>query len=168
MHRRRWLKLGLGAAALLALGGGAVALLDPGLRGGRLTAVGRSIFGAIAAAVLDGVLPQEAAPREPALRAVVDRVDGVVQALPAHAQEELSQLLALLATSAGRRSLAGLRVDWQRASMPELQAALDDMRTSSLALRQQAFQALHDICGAAFCADRAGWTALGYPGPMEV
>src|SRR3954468_23205718 len=45
MHRRSWLKLGLGGAALLALGGGAaVALFEPGLRGGRLATPGKQVF----------------------------------------------------------------------------------------------------------------------------
>jgi hypothetical protein len=168
MHRRRWLKLGLGAAALLAFGGGALALVEPGLQGGRLTPAGRTVFGAVGAAVLDGVLPAAGGARDRALLAFLDRVDAVTAALPQHAQAELSQLLELLATGAGRRALAGLGPDWSRASVPEIQAALDAMRLSTVTLRQQAYLALHDISGAAYFADRSAWTVLAYPGPVEV
>lgn len=161
------MKLGIGAAALLALGGGAVALLEPAMRDGRLTAAGRLVFGRVGAAVLAGVLPQAAAQRQAALGAFVGRVDAVIGALPPHAQQELAQLLALLATPAGRRSLAGLAASWQDASLAQVQAALDGMRTSSLSLRAQAYQALHDISGAAYFSDRSTWGVLGYPGPVQ-
>jgi hypothetical protein len=158
------MRLGVGAAALLALGGGAVALLEPGLHAGRLTARGRLVFGNVARAFLEGVLPSGAEP----LRAFLDRVDGLVGALPVHARDELSQLLALLGTSPGRRSLAGLEAHWDHASLAQLQDALQSMRTSSLALRQQAYLALHDITNAAYFSDASTWHFLGYPGPVPV
>lgn len=162
------MKLGAGAAALLALGGGAVALLEPGLRAGRLTVRGRQVFCNVARAFLDGVLPGEAGPQRAALLAFLDRVDSLAGALPMHARDELSQLLALLGTSPGRRGLAGLEANWDEASVPQLQGALQSMRTSSLALRQQAYQALHDITGAAYFSHPSTWGVLGYPGPMTV
>ncbi|WP_427915642.1 hypothetical protein ACPWT1_06325 [Ramlibacter sp. MMS24-I3-19] len=42
------------------------------------------------------------------------------------------------------------------------------MRTSTLSLRVQAYQALHDISGAAYFSDRSTWAVLGYPGPVQV
>ena len=99
---------------------------------------------------------------------VHDRVDTLVSALPSHARGELSQLLALLATAAGRRGLAGLAAGWPDASIEQLQAALESMRRSSLAVRQQAYHALHDICGAAYFSDASTWSVLGYPGPVAV
>jgi hypothetical protein len=168
MRRRSWLKLGVGAAAVLALGGGAVALVTPGLAQGRLTPDARVVVRAVATGVLDGVLPSQAAQRGPALDALLARVDTLVGALPVHAQGELSQLLALLATGVGRRSLAGLGTAWPDASVAQVQAALQSMRTSSLALRQQSYLGLHDIVGAAYFSDPSTWGALGYPGPVEV
>lgn len=162
------MKLGIGAAALLALGGGAVALVEPGLRGGHLTDAGRLVFSRAGVAMLDGVLPAEAAQRQAAADAFLVRVDVVVAALAPNAQQELSQLLALLATAAGRRSIAGLPASWQAASLAQVQAALEGMRTSSLSLRVQAYQALHDISAAAYFADAATWPVLGYPGPVAL
>jgi len=169
MRRRRWLKLGLGAAALLALaGGGAVAVTEPGLRAGRLTAAGRRVFDRVGRAFLDGSLPTEPVQQREAMQAFLVRVDALTSALPTHAQQELSQLLALLATGAGRRLLASLDVPWPEADLSRIQAALQSMRTSPLALKQQAYHALHDITGAAYFSDPSTWAVLGYPGPVAV
>lgn len=168
MQRRTWLKLGVASAAVLAVGGTAVALLEPGLRDGRLTAGARKVFSAIGAAMLDGSLPPEGPARQAALAGLLDRIDALVAALPPHAQDELSQLLALLASRPGRVGLAGLSQDWPAASIGEIQAALQEMRVSRISLRQQAYQALHDITGGAYFSDASTWAQLGYPGPPAI
>lgn len=168
MHRRSWLKLGIGAAAVLALGGGAMSLIEPGLRQGRLGPAGRLVFTHVGRALLDGSLPEEPVQYMAALEGLLERTDALVAALPSHAQQELSQLLALLASGVGRRVLAGLPAEWVTASTAEIQQALQTMRTSSMPLRQQAYHALHDITGAAYFSDRSTWSLLGYPGPLKV
>lgn len=168
MQRRRFLKLGVGAAALLAVAGGGVALLRPGLVNGHLTESARVVFHAIARAVLDGSLPSKAPERDAALQAQLKRLDAVLAAFPAATQRELSQLLGLLASAPGRVALAGLRTGWQEASVADVQRSLQDMRTSSLALRQQSYHALRDLTNAAFYADPSAWPLLGYSGPREV
>jgi hypothetical protein len=167
MERRSLLKLGVGAAALLALAGGGVALFQPGLAAGRLTDAGKTVFDAVARAVLDGSLPQAATEKRAALDAQLKRLDEVILAFPSAVQAELSQLLAILSTSAGRRVLAGLSTDWPDASVAEIQAAFDDMRLSGLAARQQAYHALRDLTNAAFYADASAWPLIGYPGPRQ-
>src|SRR4051812_5300487 len=102
MQRRTWLALGAGSALLLAVGGGSLALLGPGLREAKLTDDGRHVFAAAARGLLSGVLPTEGAAQAAAIAALLDRIDGLVANLPAHAQSELSDLLALLASTAGR------------------------------------------------------------------
>jgi len=168
MHRRSWLKLGVAGAALLAVGGGTVALLEPGLRDGRLAGAGQTVFRHVARAVLDGTLPADQEAQRQALDALLVRVDHLVEALPPHARQELSQLLALLNTVVGRRTLVGLEAPWAAASVGQLQGALQSMRISSVALRQQAYHALHDITAAAYFSDRSTWALLGYPGPQEI
>jgi hypothetical protein len=42
------------------------------------------------------------------------------------------------------------------------------MRVSSLALKQQAYQALRDLTNAAYYADPSAWNVLGYPGPKAL
>jgi hypothetical protein len=102
------------------------------------------------------------------MRGLLARIDTLVAALPPHAQEELSQLVALIASPAGRRAFAGLAVPWREAPVQQLQEALQSMRLSAISLRQQGYQALHDIVGAAWFSDEATWVTLGYPGPQTV
>ena len=46
--------------------------------------------------------------------------------------------------------------------------ALQGMRVSSLALRVQVYQALHDIVSASYFSGQESWAVLGYPGPREI
>jgi hypothetical protein len=167
MQRRRLLKLGAGATVLLALAGGGASLYRPGLAQGRLTPAGQEVFKAIARAVLDGSLPSGSG-AEAALAVHLKHLDDVVKAFPAPVQAELSQLLAVLSNAPGRRLLAGLSPDWPDASVEQLQAALDDMRQSAIAARQQAYHALRDLTNAAFYADASAWPLIGYPGPRAL
>ena len=168
MQRRTWLKLGVVSAAVLALLGGTAALIQPGLERGTLTATGRDVFTAVSQAVLDKTLPDEAVARQAALVALLGRIDVLISALPPHAQTEVSQLLSILGSSAGRLGLAGVGKPWLEASTTEVQAALQNMRLSSLAVRQQAYAALHDITAGAYFSDSSTWGLLGYPGPLAV
>lgn len=168
MQRRTLLKLGLGAAAVLAVAGGGLALLRPGLVDGRMTPAAREVFGAVARGVLDGSLPAAPAARDAALAAHLQRLDDTLAGFPLATQAELSQLLALLSSPPGRIALAGLRSDWPDASPHEVQQGLHDMRRSGLALRQQAYHALRDLTNAAYYADPQIWALMGYPGPRPV
>ena len=168
MQRRSLLKLGLVSAAALAVAGGGAALWRPGWVDGRLSDSGRRVFRAVARVVLDGTLPNEPAAQQSALDAQLQRLDTTLQAFPAATQAELSQLLALLAAAPGRLALAGLAQPWDAASVAELQASLQAMRTASLALRQQAYHALRDLTNAAWYAEPSTWSALGYPGPRPL
>jgi hypothetical protein len=168
MQRRTLLKLGAASAAVLLVAGGAAALLRPGLEGGTLSASGREVFSAVGRAVLDKTLPADDGARQIALNGLLGRVDVLLLSLPPHAQAELSQLLALLASAAGRRTLAGLALPWPEASVAEIQQALQAMRLSKLALRQQAYAALHDITAGAYFSDPSSWPLLGYPGPIKI
>ncbi|TAG34689.1 MAG: hypothetical protein EAZ34_05180 [Polaromonas sp.] len=167
MQRRSLLKLGVTAAAALSIVGGAVAWLQPGLERGALSPLGREVFWSVGAAVLDKTLPAQDGAREIALEGLLQRVDVLVGTLPSHAQNELSQLLSLLGNPAGRLSLAGLARPWADASLEEVQKALQAMRVSSLALRQQAYAALHEITAGAYFSAPSSWSLLGYPGPLK-
>jgi hypothetical protein len=168
MQRRSFLKLGVGAAATFALVGGGLALFRPGLSEGRLTSGGREVFAAVARAVLDGSLPEGTAQRSEALQSHLQRLDDTLAGFPFAVQSELSQLLAILAAAPGRVALAGLHASWQQATVAQIQASLQGMRTSSLALKQQAYHALRDLTNAAYYADEQAWRAMGYPGPRAV
>lgn len=168
MQRRSLLALGAVSAALLAVGGGALALLQPGLHEAKLSSGAREVFSGASRGLLDGSLPAGGEPLLAALDGLLQRIDGVVAALPPHAQSELSQLLAVLSSAGGRRALAGLDKPWAAASVPDIQQALQGMRVSRISLRQQAYQALHDIVSGAYFSDPPTWNLLGYPGPFKI
>ena len=52
--------------------------------------------------------------------------------------------------------------------MAETAAALQGMRVSSMALKVQAYQGLHDIVCAPYFSGDESWAVLGYPGPLAV
>jgi hypothetical protein len=168
MQRRTLLKLGLGATVLLALAGGGIAMLRPGLVDGRLSASAKEVFAAVARAVLDGSLPADLQQRQTIIGAHLQRLENTLAGFAPATRAELSQLLALLSSTPGRLGLAGLHADWPQASVPELQQALQGMRTSSLAMRQQVYHALRDLTNAAYYADPTSWSLMGYPGPRAV
>ncbi len=160
--------LGATAGAVLLVAGGTAALMQPGMKQGVLSVSGREVFSVVGSAVLDKTLPSDQGARQMALNGLLDRINVLISALPAHAQSELSQLLSLLASTLGRRALAGLGASWSEASIPDVQEALQGMRLSSLALRQQAYAALHDITAGAYFSEPSSWSLLGYPGPIKI
>jgi hypothetical protein len=168
MHRRRLLKVGVGAAALLAVAGAGIALVRPGVVAGRLTPEADVVFAAVARAVLDKSLPNQASQRQAALQTHLSRMNALIGALPVPIQVELSNLLALLASAPGRTILAGLGTPWVDAATAEIQACMEGLRTSSVQLRQQVYHALRDLTNAAFYADPGAWPLMGYPGPVTV
>jgi hypothetical protein len=168
MQRRTLLKLGFGAAALLAVAGGGMALMRPGLVNGRMTPASKGVFRAVARGVLQGSLPSDAAARDQSLDAHLQRLDDTLFAFPANVQAELSQLLALLASAPGRAGLAGLHHEWSEGADAEIGDALQGMRVSGLALRQQSYHALRDLTNAAYYADPQIWSLMGYPGPLDI
>ena len=168
MQRRTLLKLGVASAAVLAVVGGTAAWIKPGVERSALTAQGREVFRAMGLGMLDKTLPEQPAAKQAALTGLLGRIDELISALPTHAQAELSQLLAILATGAGRRALGGLAMPWPEASPVQIQTALQDMRLSSLAMRQQAYAALHDITAGAYFSEPSTWPMLGYPGPLAI
>lgn len=169
VQRRTLLQLGLASGATLALAaGGAAWFYAPAWGDGRLTDAGRSVLGAVARAVLDGSLPAAAGPQQAAVSKHLDRMDATLRALPAFTQRDVGDLLSLLALPPGRLALAGLARDWPAADVPQIQAALQSMRSSRLDLRRQAYHALRDLTHAAYFADSATWTQLGYPGPDKI
>jgi len=168
MHRRSFIRLGAGSAVVLALAGAGAALWSPGLRQGHLSAPARAVARAVAEAVLAGTLPLPGAAREAALAAHLQRFDATVGGLPAAVRAELSDLFALLSSAPGRRLITGLSHDWAEASTAQVTEALQAMRRSSMALRQQVYHALRDLTNAAWFAEPSTWAALGYPGPRPL
>jgi hypothetical protein len=168
MQRRSFLKLGLGAALVMAVVGGTVVWLKPGLQDGRIAPGVRVALRRLSEAILDRSLPSGRVDRETAVGAQIDRLEAFVAGLPAPTRDELSQLLGLMAVPPGRRLLVGLATDWPQASVEEVREALQDMRLSSLSLRQQAYHALRDLTNGTYFSEPEAWAGMGYPGPAEL
>ena len=168
MQRRTLIKLGLVSGAVLAVAAGSLALIQPARRDGKLTERGRAVFAALAPTVLAGWLPTEPAERARAVQAHLARVEATLAGLPPALQAEVDELFTVLGSTVGRRALTGLGSDWSDATQPELTAALQGMRESSLAVRQQAFHAMRDLTNSAYISDASTWVAIGYPGQRPV
>jgi hypothetical protein len=146
MQRRNLLKLGLGSAVVLAVAGGAVALLQSGLQKGALTERSRLILSRIAQTIIADAWPDEAnCSHAAATDALVIRINAQIAGMSDAVQAELSQLLTIMNSTPGRRALVGISSTWDEVTTAELAAALQAMRLSRLSLRQQAYQGLHDL-----------------------
>jgi len=168
LKRRSFLKLGIGAAIVLAVAGGTVALMKPGLIDGKLSPPARLVMTRVAQAMLLGTLPADPGSQKLALDALLQRTDAFLVGLPTHVLAELDQLLGLLASAPGRRWLVGLSASWPDATVAETTAALQGMRESGTALRIQAYQGLHDLVMVPYFSGEESWAVLGYPGPTLV
>jgi hypothetical protein len=168
MKRRTILRVGAATAVLLGVAGTGVGLYRQAVTTeGRLTQPGRDLFASVAAAVLDGLLPTEPGARRLALDGHLRRLEATIAGFPPAIRAEIVELATLLAHPAGRLALAGLATDWAAATTADVQAALQSLRESRLALRQQVYHALRDLTNGAYFADPATWAAVGYPGPRE-
>ena len=168
MRRRSLIQVGLAGGVLLALAGTGLALVQPARREGRFTETGRTLFTALAPAVLAGLLPAEAVARRQAIEAFVPRVEVAINGMPPAMQAEVDELLTIAGSSVGRVALVGLGSPWATASAEQIQSALRGMRDSSLALRQQAYHALRDLTNGGYFADESAWAVMGYAGQRPV
>lgn len=168
MQRRTLLRVGLAAGVALGVGAGVVALVQPAREAGRFTGPAREMFGAVARGVLGTLLPTDPAAARQALDAHLQRLEQAVAGMPPAVQAEIDQLTVLLASAPGRRLLAGVATPWADASAAEVQTALQGLRHSPLALRQQVYQALRELTNAAFFADTSTWALMGYTGQRPV
>lgn len=168
MQRRTLLRVGAATGALLAVAGGAWLLIQPARVDGRFTEPARQFYAAIARAVLGTWLPFEAPAREQALDAQLTRLEEAIAGMPPAVQAEVDELSLLGASAPGRLALLGMAKPWPDASDAELLAMMQALRNSSLALRQQVFQALRELTLAAWLAEPRHWAAVGYAGQMPV
>lgn len=168
MQRRTLLTLGVVSGAILAVAGTTIALIQPGRSAGRFTPSGQALFTAVAQAVLGTLLPADATARSAALAAHITRVEATIGGLPPHMQAEFDELITVIGSAPGRLALVGLTSDWAAADTAAVSAALESMRRSTLAVRQQAYHALRDITNGSYFADPSTWTSIGYPGARPV
>lgn len=168
MRRRTLLTLGAVSAAALAVAGGSLALVHPARRNAAFSEAAQDMLRAVARAVLGSLLPADQAAQTAALAGFLTRLQATIAGMPSAMQAEVDELLTIVSSAPGRRVLVGLAPTWSEAPTPAVAAAMQNMRLSSLALRQQAFHALRDLTNAAYFADPSTWSAIGYPGPRDL
>jgi hypothetical protein len=173
LNRRDFLKVGASGALVLATArlaranpGGDAALGAP--PDGALSEGARDVLTAVVPVILAGALPVEPSVRAARIAATIEGVGRAVSGLPLYTQADLRDLFALLGFAPARWLLAGVRRPWRQATAEEIAAFLQRWRFSGWALKQQAYQALHELVVAAFYADPASWPPIGYPGPPRL
>lgn len=173
--RRELIQTGLAGAALLALGGCARSLgprspvfADDAYRYRVLSAGDRTLFAAIAGAMLAGALPRTQVEGTSALVQVVRGIDIALAGLPPGTRGEFRQLLGLLEFPITRDLAAGVWSGWDRVPLGDVAKFLERWRFSGIALFRTGYQALHTIVMAAWYGNTASWARIGYPGPPEI
>jgi hypothetical protein len=169
MRRRSLMKVGLAGGVLLALAGAGWPWCSRPAATASFTETGRTLFTALAPAVLAGLLPAEAVARRQAIEACCARVEVAINGMPPAMQAEVDELLTIAGSSVGRVALVGLGSPWATAEQPSRSSPrLRGMRDSSLALRQQAYHALRDLTNGGYFADESAWAVMGYAGQRPV
>lgn len=162
--RRSFLQKGLFGGALLALGGGGLALVPP-RRGSTpprpLLSLSEPSFQVLVAFAARVVVAPGADPGEIAAGADL----ALSYALP-ESRTDLDRLLRLF-----DNALVGLLLDqrltpFSRLPPEEQDAVLERWRTSSLVLRRTGYQALRKLCLASHYTGEATWAGLGYSIPV--
>lgn len=169
--RREFMKVGAGTALVLAI----VRSIDREVLAQSVAARPIQYFkisldeaaavAAIAAVVLAGNLPTDAASRQIAINEIVAAFDRTVAGLPPAVQGEVDELLSLLTFGLTRRFIAGVAEPWAQAGEVEVKAFLDGWRNSRFVLLQQGYQALVRALLACWYGNPRSWPMIGYGGP---
>ncbi len=167
--RRSFLKMGLlGAVALAALGGGYAALKkDRGPDKYVMDEAAKQVFSALIPVLLAGALPAGPKAEPQAVQQALAHIQNAIGSLTLTSQQELADLLKLLAAGPARRYLAGVEDDWPQAKPAQVAAFLQKWRSHRSPTLQSGYQALHDLVIGPWYADESNWAGIGYPGPIK-
>ena len=169
ISRRQFLKVGVVGAGALTLSG---CLRTPSPRRDlglqALDTDGADIIAALAPVILDGAIPVEGAARTQAIKEVVDAFDRAILGMPPSVQEEIQQLLGLLAMTATRGPLTGLWRPLREAKPEAIAVFLEEWRHSRFDLLKAGYQALNQLTMACWYGLAESWAAIGYSGPPRI
>jgi hypothetical protein len=166
VKRRRFLRVGLVGAGLLALGGGGLALYptrETVTPTRPLRVLRPRSFQVLAAIARRVVTAPDADPG-----AIAHGADDALTSVPAEAQGDFNDLLGLFETALGGLVLDGRVRPFTRLSPEEQDRALESWRDSRLALRRTGYQALRKLCLAAHYARPESWASAHFPPPTPV
>lgn len=168
--RRGFLKVGVGASLVLALGGGIYRATRPAAAAAPhtpfvLDGEAHAALRAIVPAMLAGTLA--AGPgRAAAVEHVIARVCDAIRMLPLASQKDVQDLFGLLALAPARRLLTGIAGSWAQAAPEDVGVFLQDWRVSQFGLLRAGYGALQNLVMGVWYAAPANWAAIGYPGPQ--
>ena len=171
LHRRDFLKLSAGSAALLSAG--ALTATLAGCSKQQLPASGYAflrdadlaLFAALTPAVLGSALPAQ--DRAAHIERVLQGVDATAARVLLPAQTELYKLFDLLNTGLTRRLTTGVLKPWAEAEPAQVTAFLIRWQTSSIGLFNAGYRALIKFITGAWVGTDAGLKSAGYPGPWQ-
>lgn len=169
LDRRRFLALGVGGAAVLAVGGVGLSLQGtvPRAASGPLAALTPAQF-SVLAAIADRLCPGgDGFPTAGELR-VAEGVDALLATMHPAAAAELGQALLLVENALTGVVFDGRFVPFTAASPEAQDAALDGWRTSRIGLRRKVYKALRGLVISTYYANPAIAPLVGYPGPPDV
>ena len=157
LTRRQFIQAGLGGTALLLAAG-----CTKGPAGNA------EVVRALVPVVLAGALPAEARARAEAIGETVEAFDRAVAGLAPAIQDEIGDLLGLLAFPPTRIAVAGLWPRWSEASAADIGAFLDGWRASRFELKRSGYRALTQLIQGSWYDNPRAWPLIGYPGPPAI
>jgi hypothetical protein len=167
--RRKFIFVGaMGAFATVAL------LLGPKLKSDGRAVKGANVMGehsnmmrVLTMALLGSALSADAPARAAEIARTKTALAALIDNLPASTRGEIADLFMLLSLKPAR-ALLGYGGDWLEADAPKVAQFLYELRDSTIAIKQQAYFALHDLVYGSFYAEPQTWKATGYPGPPKL
>jgi hypothetical protein len=165
--RRLLIKSALAVTAVgLAIGAGVV--VRRGLTDTGLTKDGRSVFRAMARAVVGMRLPDDVASRIAILDGFMTELESALLNLPAAKRHQVSLVAGMLA-NAPTRYLASCRWrSWDDATDDEVREAMLRMREAGTLATDATFTVMRAVTSLNFFSSRQHWSLAGYPGPMPL
>jgi hypothetical protein len=137
------------------------------VKGASLIADHSNMIRAISMALLGSALPPDAATRDAGIARTHTAIASLIDNLPPSTRGELADLFTLLSLKPAR-ALLGYGGDWLEADAGQIAQFLYGLRDSTLAMKQQAYFALHDLVFGSFYSEPQTWSATGYPGPPKL
>ena len=171
LHRRDFLKLTAGSAALLSAGAltatlaGCAKTQTPASGYAFLRDADLALFAALTPAVLGSTLPEQ--DRAAHIERVLKGVDATGARVLLPTQKALHQLFDLLNTGLTRRLTTGVSKPWAEAEPAQVEAFLTRWQTSSISLFNAGYRGLTKFITGAWVGTDAGLKAAGYPGPWQ-
>lgn len=166
VSRRSFLKLGLGASAVLATAGLTATLSgcssDSPASGFQVL---RDSDIPMLSAIMSTLVGPHPAMNQRNLNAAIAQLDLTLAWTSAAVQKQVTDLFGMLSMGVTRGPLTGIWGSWENATPAEVQSFLDRWRDSRLDMLRQGHSALNQLLQMAWYALPVSWEAAGYPGP---